>query len=193
MKYLLFVFLLINTPIMAQDKLPFESIPEASDSYDSGNIIVRMIEGLGYRYYWATKGLTTTDLDYKPSSSGSSTQETLQHIHGLVEVILNVSVNKVSFRPIENQPKGLIELRSETLNSLKQATLNFKNKTPEQLSELNVIFERGGKQSHFPLWNLINGPLSDAIYHTGQVVSFRRSAGNPIQKGVNVFMGKTKE
>lgn len=178
---------------MAQDKLPFESISEASDSYDSGNIIVRMIEGLGYRYYWATKGLTTTDLDYKPSSSGSSTQETLQHIHGLAEVILNVSVNKVSFRPIENQPKGLFELRSETLNSLKQATLNFKNKTPEQLSELNVIFERGGKQSHFPLWNLINGPLSDAIYHTGQVVSFRRSAGNPIQKGVNVFMGKTKE
>jgi hypothetical protein len=59
----------------------------------------------------------------------------------------------------------------------------------EDLEKANVIFDRGGKQSQFPLWNLINGPISDALYHTGQVVSFRRSSGNPIPKGVNVFLG----
>jgi sorbitol-specific phosphotransferase system component IIA len=84
-------------------------------------------------------------------------------------------------------------LRKQTLNYLEEATVNFKNKTPKELAELKVIFERGEKQSSFPFWNMINGPLADAIYHTGQVVSFRRSSGNPLPKGVNVFMGKTKE
>lgn len=60
---------------------------------------------------------------------------------------------------------------------------------PNELEALQVIFDRGGGQTRFPLWNLINGPISDAIYHTGQVVSFRRSSGNPISKGVNVFLG----
>ena len=85
MRYLIILFFLINVTAMAQKKqiqeLPFKSIPEASKNYESGNIVVRMIEGLGYRYYWATEGLQTGDLDYKPSDSGQSTKETLKHIH----------------------------------------------------------------------------------------------------------------
>jgi hypothetical protein len=80
-------------------------------------------------------------------------------------------------------------LRSETLAFLKIATEQLKLMNPKELEALEVIFERGGGQVRFPLWNLINGPISDAIYHTGQVVSFRRSSGNPIPKGVNVFLG----
>ena len=30
----------------------------------------------------------------------------------------------------------------------------------------------------------------DALYHVGQVVSYRRAAGNPIDPQVNVFLGK---
>jgi hypothetical protein len=43
----------------------------------------------------------------------------------------------------------------------------------------------------FPFWNQINGPISDALWHCGQVVMNRRASGNPLQKGVNVFIGKT--
>ena len=197
MRYLIILFFLINVTAMAQKKqiqeLPFKSIPEASKNYESGNIVVRMIEGLGYRYYWATDGLQAGDLDYKPSDSGQSTKETLKHIHGLADVLKNVSLNLPSIRPAPNQSEDFVELRKQTLNYLEEATVNFKNKTPKELAELKVIFERGGKQSSFPFWNMINGPLADAIYHTGQVVSYRRSSGNPLPKGVNVFMGKTKE
>lgn len=197
MRYLIILFFLINVTAMAQKKqiqeLPFKSIPEASKNYESGNIVVRMIEGLGYRYYWATEGLQTGDLDYKPSDSGQSTKETLKHIHGLADVLKNVSLNLPSIRPTPNQSEDFVELRKQTLNYLEEATVNFKNKTPKELAELKVIFERGEKQSSFPFWNMINGPLADAIYHTGQVVSYRRSSGNPLPKGVNVFMGKTKE
>jgi len=40
-----------------------------------------------------------------------------------------------------------------------------------------------------PFWNLINGPLSDALTHTGRINSFRRLAGNPVA-GANVFTGE---
>ncbi len=62
----------------------------------------------------------------------------------------------------------------------------------ETIQKIQVVFERKGKTSRFPIWNLLNGPLSDAIYHTGQLVSFRRTSGNPIQTGVNVFFGRNK-
>ncbi len=45
----------------------------------------------------------------------------------------------------------------------------------------------------YPFWNNINGPIADAIWHVGQVVSFRRSSGNPFPKGVSVLTGKKRD
>ena len=69
-------------------KSPFKTIPEAASSYKAGNLIVRMIEGAGYRYYWATERLTENDLAFKPSDSGKSTWETLEHLYGLSKMIV---------------------------------------------------------------------------------------------------------
>ena len=77
----------------------------------------------------------------------------------------------------------------EDPKKVKKQLRKIKRGSETQLEYLNIIFERGGKQTKFPVWNLINGPIADAIYHTGQVVSFRRTSGNPIPKGVNVFLG----
>ena len=41
----------------------------------------------------------------------------------------------------------------------------------------------------FDLYNLFHGPISDSLYHIGQIVAFRRASGNPIPIGVNHFMG----
>ncbi len=35
---------------------------------------------------------------------------------------------------------------------------------------------------------MLNGPISDALTHVGQVNSFRRLSGNPVY-GANVFTG----
>lgn len=197
MKNLILLFLFINTLAMAQEnntnEIPFKTIPEAASSYEAGNLIVRMIEGAGYRYYWATEMLTENDLAFKPSDSGKSTWETLEHLYGLSKMIVNTASNKATIRTEANTPKEWLKLRSETLFHLEVAANIFKEKSPEELNAFNVIFERGGEQSIFPLWNLINGPISDFIYHTGQIVSFRRTNKNPIPRGVNVFMGRTKE
>lgn len=182
------LFFIFSIQSMAQE-LPFSSIPAAPQDYTAGNSISRMIQGLGFRYFWATEGLRTEDLEYRPTKEAQSTLSTLQHIYGLTKTLLNAAENKVSKRPAPGPPKNLEVLRTSTLNNLQQAATLFLNYSDDELEGLNIIFEREGKQSKFPIWNLINGPIADALYHTGQVVSFRRTSGNPISKGVNVFLG----
>ena len=177
---------------MAQDQFPLESIPAAPENTTSGNVLARMTQGLGYRYHWATKDLREEDLNYRPSPEAASAYETLEHLYGLSEMIRNAAQSTPSVRPLSPMPQDYLALRSATLKLLEEASQLFLKKDAAAIEALQLIIQRGGKTYTFPIWNLMNGPLSDALYHTGQVVSFRRTTGNPIHPGVNVFMGKTK-
>ena len=176
------------------DKLPFYKIPDSPDIISCVNLIIRMLQGLGFRYYWATKGLSNKDLNYRPIDSAKNCLETLEHIYILVEIINAATQNKISVRPapIENIPNEFQILREITLNRIKESCDLFESMNLDELGLLKIKFNRGGVFSEFPVWNLINGPISDAIYHIGQVVSFRRTTGNPIEKGVSVFLGKKR-
>jgi len=179
---------------MMADKAPFHIIPDSPDTMSCVNIITRMLQGLGFRYHWATKGLRNKDLDYRPTDSAKNCLETLKHIYILVEIINAATQNKISVRPapIENIPNEFEILREITLNRIKESCDLFESMNLDELGLLKIKFNRGGVFSEFPVWNLINGPISDAIYHIGQVVSFRRTTGNPIEKGVSVFLGKKR-
>ena len=78
-----------------QGKPYYHEIPPYPTSYTAANVAARMVDGLGFRYYWATEGLTETDLSYKPSQEARTTLETLEHILGLTTV-LNNAVKKHS-------------------------------------------------------------------------------------------------
>ena len=188
MRLLPLFFFFLNLQLIAQE-LPFSTIPKPPQDYTAVNSINRVIQGLGFRFYWATDGLRKIDLAYRPSKDAKNTLETLQHIYTLSSTVLNAVNNKASLRPPPETLKNLKELRRATLNNLKQAADLFQKYSDPQLNNLNIIFEREGKQYKFPIWNLLNGPIADALYHTGQIVSFRRTSGNPIAKGVNVFLG----
>ena len=172
---------------------PYYQIPNAYSDYSSGNVIARMIDGLGYRFYWATKDLSEAALDYIPSEAAQSMMQTMDHIYGLSETILNVGNGKPNIRPYEKVAFEYEILRVKILENLFTASQLIAGKTAEEISELKIVFQRGEKESQFPFWNLINGQIADAIYHTGQIVSFRRTVGDPMNKGVSVFTGKTKE
>ncbi len=175
---------------MTNKSLPYSEIPKYDALYNPGNIIRRMVDGLGYRYYWATDGLREADLSYQPSKDARSTRATLEHVCGLSETILNAAKNVANVRPVDWSGLSFSELRSLTIKNLKEASDLFKDKTAVEIAELHVIFERNNKQNAFPFWNMINGQISDALYHTGQLVSFRRASGNPMNPNVNVFIGK---
>ncbi|MCI5083658.1 MAG: hypothetical protein MRY78_18315, partial [Saprospiraceae bacterium] len=163
------------------------------DNYSEENIVARMIDGLGYRYYWATKDLRPEDLAYKPSEDSRMVSETLDHLLGLSETILNGVKNQPNIRPADRPERSFEEQRAQTLYYLKEASDYLRSAKAGTIAEAKIIFQRGDRSSEFPFWNMLNGPIADAIYHVGQVVAFRRASGNPLDAGVNVFMGKTRE
>jgi len=198
MKYLLLlsIFTFTNMICAQENKMevaPYHQIPDYPDDYGPGNVLSRMIDGLGYRFYWASYELTEMDLTYKPSEDGKSTLETMDHMYGLSSSILNSSLNKANVRPLEQKEMSFEELRLEILKNLMAASEACRNKTKEELAETKVVFQRGENKNEFELWHMMNGFIADALYHTGQIVAFRRASGNPMPTGVNVFMGKTKE
>ncbi|WP_295983086.1 hypothetical protein [uncultured Algibacter sp.] len=168
---------------MAQDKeiLPYYEIPEHADSYTAGSVASRMLDGLGFRYYWATEGLRVEDLEYKPSESGRTSAETIDHLLGLSNFILNsISTEKSSD---STEVLTFIEKRKQTLLNIKKASEILR--TIDDVSQFD--------NDRFPFWNIINGPTSDALWHCGQVVMLRRASGNPFNSKVNVFSGKLRE
>ena len=194
MRALFFILLgLYHLTIMSQTSEYFKDISEYPTEINNGNIISRMINGLGYRYYWATEKLRENDLRYRPSKDAYSTKETMVHIFTLSKTVYNTTLSKMNKRPDIDIPVDYESIRNETLQFLEKASKNFSNLNSEELNQMKIKFNRGGTIKSFPIWNLLNGPIADAIYHTGQIVTFRRTTGNPIDSSVNVFMGSSRQ
>lgn len=176
--------------INAQNKLPYYEIPDYPAEYNECTVVARMIDGLGFRFYWATEGLRPEDLAFKPSEEGRTTEETIDHILGLTNVILNSALKKVN-EPLDTKGMSFEEKRSKTLNMLKQAADIFRES--KDLSAFKIVFKRGDNTSEFPFWNQINGPIADALWHVGQVVTHRRTSGNPYNSKASVFTGTVRQ
>jgi len=172
------------------EALPYYEIPEAPETYSQGGLIARMIDGLGFRYYWASEGLNPEDLAFRPSPEARTSEETIDHILGLSTVILNSALHKTN-EGNDFSDLSFYEKRKLTLNNLKSAADIFRKS--EDLSDFTVVFKGKNGTNTFPFWNQINGPISDGIWHCGQIVSFRRSSGNPYNSKASVFTGKLRD
>jgi len=179
--------------LYAQEKneLPYYEIPDYPAEYTPGAVAARMIDGLGFRYYWATEGLRPEDLAFKPGEESRTTAETVDHIYGLSKTIINTALKKPNIR-VEEPEMTFEEKRRKTLENIKTAADIFRNTTSD-LSEFTIVFQNPNGSSEYPFWNHLNGPIADAIWHCGQVVSFRRSSGNPFNSKVSVLRGKVRE
>lgn len=182
----------ISVRIMAQDsELPYYQVPDYPEAYNEFTVVARLVDGLGFRYFWATEGLTENDLDYKLANDVRTIRETLEHIYGLSGTIVNAPQNKANV-PSDGK-LSIAELRRRTLENIQLASELLKQGKPGDMDGYKVIFGGGDNSREFPFWNMLNGPIADAIYHTGQVVAFRRAAGNPIPPGISMFTGKKVE
>jgi len=166
-------------------ELPFRSIAETERTYSAGNIAARMVEGLGFRYYWATEGLRTTDLAFEPVEKGRSSKETFNHLHTLSGFLLS-ALEKEVFVAGNSAELSFDQIRKETLQNLEKVVNILKASKDTDFKDYNIRYANGGQ---LPFWNVINGPIADAIYHTGQVVLMRRMSGNPMDSKVNVLAG----
>lgn len=175
-----------NTP------LPFAEIPPAPEAYTAETVAARMVDGLGFRYYWATEGLRPEDLDYRTCESARTSLETLDHIHGLSTVVVNAVRQMPNIRGGEKPEMTFAEMRKATLENLKEAS-DLLRSGEVKLEDCPVVFQSDDRTSEYPFWNNLNGPLADALWHTGQIVSMRRASGNPFNSKVSVFNGKVRE
>ncbi len=182
--------LIMSAQTNEMEKLPYYEIPEYPAEYNAATITARMIDGLGFRYYWATEGLQESGLKYKPNAEARSTEETIDHIYSLSEVIVNISLHK-AIRRGDEESLTFFEKRKRTLENFKTAADIYRNST--DVSEFTIVFERENGKSEFPFWNQINGQISDAIWHCGQIVLLRRSSGNPFNAKASVFTGKVRD
>ena len=190
----LLIFLLMTSFSYSQNtdsSLPYYEIPEAPEKFNACTVAARTIDGLGFRYYWATEGLRAEDLQFKPNEEARNVEATIDHILGLTTVVLNAVKNQPNSRSDENL--SFEEKRKRTLLNIQEASNLLKEMKPKQMKKLKVIFQRGENRSEYPFWNILNGPLADAIWHVGQVVSFRRSSGNPLNSRASMFSGKLRK
>jgi hypothetical protein len=199
-KLTLLAFLLLSAiSLLAQNNpkmtstLPYREIPAYPESYSAESVVARMIDGLGFRFYWATEGLRPEDLAFRPTPESRSSEETIDHILGLSTIVLNALKNQPNVRSGEETSPLTFEVkRKKTLEVLQEAS-NLLKQADTKLDNHSMVFQNGTNKTEFPFWNLINGPIADALWHVGQVVTFRRSSGNPFNGKASVLTGKVRE
>ena len=184
--FLMALALIMSVWVFGQ-QLPYVQLPDCPPAYSAGTVAARMIDGLGFRYYWATDGLREQDLSFRPGEDARSAEETVDHILELSYVVVNATLKQ----PNEGADLSVLfeAKRKQTLINLKMAADILRSATDEEM----VGFEIDFGKSNYPFWYTINGPIADALWHCGQIVSFRRSSGNPFNSKVSVFQGKLRE
>lgn len=154
----------------------YHRIPEFPKEVSATAILTRMFDGLGFRFNWATHGLSEPDYQFRPSPDSMSIHEVTHHVWGLVNWV-SISLTGVSY-PLPNESEAF---REAALGIIHDLHVSLESMSDEELSGKEIE----GK----PFWYMINGPISDALTHVGQINSFRRLAGNPTP-GANVFIGE---
>jgi hypothetical protein len=173
-------------------QIPYYEIPSAPEKISAGGVASRMIDGLGFRFYWATEGLRAEDLSYKPGANARTCLETIEHIHGMSITLLNTTTHTPTLRN-QNSKISFEEMRKQTLMNLKTISDRFRASTDTQLESYSMIFGSGDQKTEYAFWNQLNGPIADCLWHVGQIVSMRRASGNPFSDKVNVLTGTVRK
>lgn len=187
------IFLFFATMVTAQDKsLPYYTIPAYPESYTAGGVASRIIDGLGFRFYWATEGLRNEDLAFKPGAEARTSEETITHIYEMSIMVVNATTKTIN-TPDQAVKVPFAEMRKRTLMNLKLASEKLRTLSDQEMKDCKLLFKRGDTLTEYPFWNHLNGPIADCLWHVGQIVSFRRSSGNPFTENVSVFTGTVRK
>ena len=190
MHKLIFVFFILTSLHMqAQDRPYYYEIPEAPDQYTAAGVAVRLLDAFGFRYYWATEGLRDEDLNYQPTSDSRTSMATIKHIESLTQTVLNAALGMPNGGGRAELDTTYASVREHTLQMIQEASQALRGDNVD-MEDRKIIYD-GKNPRQYPFWNAINGPITDAIWHVGQIVTLRRTSGNPISSGIN-FMSGTK-
>jgi hypothetical protein len=150
----------------------YDSVNEYPGKITGTSMIIRMLDGLGYRFRYASEALTPEDYQFSPGQGCKTIGEIVEHIWGLVNWIC-----QSIFEEKENRPKDIESQRIHILELVTKLRTYFDSIDDMELANIKI--------HKLPFWHIINGPLSDALTHTGQINTLRRLAGNlPVKSDV---------
>jgi hypothetical protein len=152
-------------------------IPPAPATLDGVAVFTRFLDGLAFRYYWATEGLRADDYEFRPGPSSMSTKELLQHVLSLALMIEQCAENRATRESFESEDPATLRLK--TLEILQRVRERLAGLDDHVFAEHRVVRRDG---SIWPVWNIMNGPLADALTHVGQINAWRRLNGNPVRR-----------
>lgn len=153
----------------------FHQIPQYPDNVSGNTILMRLLDGLGFRFRWSTEGLDENDYSFRPAPDCMSIEELIRHIWGLVNWVCQSMLTE-RFR------------KQDDISLVRRSILEMTHTLREALTSMSDEDLRRVTIEGRPFWPIINGPIADALTHIGQINSFRRLAGNPTPKA-NVFVG----
>lgn len=170
-----------------QDSLPYREMPDYPENYSAGSMASRMVDGLGFRFYWTTEGLRDEDLAYRPTEESRSSEETIDHMLSMIIGITNTLSKSDQYDLTE---LSFEEKRAYILNDLKTISSVLLESSDEDFDSYTIKLRNG---EELPFWNYVNGQIADCLWHCGQISSFRRISGNPFSSKVNLFRGVVKD
>ena len=153
--------------------LNYDRIDEYPERVNAVGVVLRLLDGLGFRFYWATYELDEDDFEFTPAEGGNSIGWMVSHIRGLLTwIYLNVRGEQAK------QPQSIVEQRNHVLDLIRMVREDIAGMSDEQFAEVRI--------EGLPFWHMINGPISDALGHVGQINMARRLRGKPTPEA-NVF------
>ena len=155
----------------------YQNLPAPPNDCTAANVLARLVDSLGYRFYLATNGLSEKEADFRPVEGSMNIRELLDHMHKVLFFAYQAFYSDASFRKgmhsLEEYREGILELAHDFSGRLKEIT-------EEELAASQVYLKR--TDTHYSFWYLINGPIGDVLTHIGQINSWRRMAGNPVER-----------
>lgn len=158
-------------------------IPHDPSVFNGSSVLQRMVEAILIRYTIAIKDMTDEAKNFRATPESMSMLELQKHI-----LLLILWVSKSLDMDIEIKEKA--ETFSQFETQIKETTGNLSKHisllTDEELSTKTIYLKRS--DTYYSIWYMIHGPLADAIHHIGQIVTWRRISGNPINQ-ISPFTG----
>ncbi len=162
----------------------FRSLPPTPSNSNSGAILSRFIVAIGFRYQLATKGLTQNEEKFRPVEGSMNMIELLDHIYKVLTWAYKAFDKNTT---IDYSFETLEEYRNGTLEICEAFRKKLIDMTDQEIEQTEVYLKR--IDTTFSFWYLINGPISDILTHIGQINSWRRIAGNPVER-ISPFTGE---
>ncbi len=170
---------------MPETTFDFRSLPPGPETVTGSAVLVRLVEGIGFRFLWATEALRDADLSFRPTPETMSIPELAHHVLGLATWVAASAGAIPAASRTPDPPPSFPEARQRVLDVLALLRARFAGMSDGEIGAIRIASRAGP----VPWPHLVNGPLADALTHIGQINVLRRSSGNPTPKA-NVFLGR---